>query len=43
MLAFVVGRAGDYVDWEHVGPITLPVWLDIVKGPVSVVGRVVRG
>ncbi len=37
LIAFVVGRAGDYVDWEYVGPVKLPTWLDVVKGPMHAV------
>lgn len=30
---FVLARAGDYVDWENIGPLKLPDWVDFVNGP----------
>jgi hypothetical protein len=41
LIAFVVGRAGDFVDWESVGPLKLPTWLDVVHGPQTIVNQVV--
>lgn len=36
---FVVARAGDYIDWENIGPLELPDWIDFVHGPRYVVDR----